>query len=52
MKRTIALILMLTLLLSCLPGMSLAAKQMEDDVPVWTERRFVNMRWIISRASP
>ena len=37
MKRTIALILMLTLLLSCLPGMSLAAKQMEDDVPVWTE---------------
>ena len=37
MKRTIALILMLTLLLSCLPGMSLAAKQMEDGVPVWNE---------------
>ncbi len=37
MKRAIALTLMMTIIFACLPAVSLAAKQMEDDVPVWTE---------------
>ena len=37
MKRAIALMLMLTVILACLPAVSLAAKQMEDGVPVWNE---------------
>ena len=37
MKRAIALTLMLTIILACLPAGSLAAKQMEDGVPVWNE---------------
>ena len=37
MKRAIALTLMLTIILACLPAVTLAAKQMEDGVPVWTE---------------
>lgn len=37
MKRAIALTLMLTIILACLPSGSLAAKQMEDGVPVWNE---------------
>ena len=37
MKRAIALTLMMTIIFACLPVVSLAAKQMEDDVPVWTE---------------
>lgn len=37
MKRAIALMLMLMIILSGLPAVSLAAKQMEDDVPVWNE---------------
>lgn len=37
MKRATAMLLLLTLILACLPGPSLAAKQMEDGVPVWTE---------------
>ena len=37
MKRAIALTLMLTVILACLPAVSLAAKQMEDGVPVWNE---------------
>ena len=37
MKRAIALTLMLTIILACLPAASLAAKQMEDGVPVWNE---------------
>lgn len=37
MKRAIALTLMMTIIFACLPAVSLAAKQMEDDVSVWTE---------------
>lgn len=38
MKHIIAFVLCLSMLLSCLPGVSLAkSKQMEDGVPVWTE---------------
>ena len=37
MKRAIALTLMMTIIFACLPAVSRAAKQMEDDVPVWTE---------------
>lgn len=37
MKRAIALTLMMIIIFACLPAVSLAAKQMEDDVPVWTE---------------
>lgn len=36
-KRLIALLMVLILTLSALPVSSLAAKQMEDGVPVWTE---------------
>lgn len=36
-KRLIALLMVLILTLSALPASSLAAKQMEDGVPVWTE---------------
>ena len=45
MKRAIALTLMMTIIFACLPAVSLAAKQMEDDVPVWT-------RWTTLKASP
>ena len=37
MKRAIALTLMLTIILACLPAVTLAAKQIDDGVPVWTE---------------
>ena len=38
MKRALALMLVCLLLLGCMPGSALAkAKQMNDDVPVWTE---------------
>jgi len=38
MKRALALMLVCLLLLGCTPGNALAkAKQMNDDVPVWTE---------------
>ena len=37
MKGAIALTLMRPMRFACLPAVSLAAKQMEDDVPVWTE---------------
>ena len=37
MKRFYALILACLLLLNCLPVGALAAKQMNEDVPVWTE---------------
>ena len=37
MKRAIALMLMLTVSLACLPAVSLAAKQMEDGQVGWYE---------------
>ena len=37
MDRAIARRLVLTVILACLPAVSLAAKQMEDGVPVWNE---------------
>ncbi|MEG2316263.1 MAG: hypothetical protein RSC91_08600, partial [Clostridia bacterium] len=44
MKRLLALLLTMTLLLSCLPGAAMAKKntQMRDGVPVWTEENVRN----------
>lgn len=52
MKRAIALTLMLTVILACLPAVSLAAKQMEDGVRCGMRKRSVNMRWTTSKANP